>query len=149
MLNFVNELMMAGKGKKCPCCGRYAQIYYRGISKTVAKQLATLWALQQTPESYVHASKLVLGSSGAGDLTKAKYFGLIEEKPHTPNEKKTSGLWRLTPKGVDFIRGRVAIPRRVAIYNDEVLGYSDKTMMFHEALGEPFNYKAMMEENDA
>lgn len=145
---FIDGLRSSGKGMDCPCCGRYAQVYYRGINKTVAKQLMTLWALQESPTGYVHVAKLVLGASGAGDFTKAKYFGLIEEKPHQPDAKKTSGQWRLTQKGRLFVMGQTTIPRRAAVYNDVVLGYSDGQIHFHDALGEPFNYSAMMGEGE-
>lgn len=135
-----------GDSCHCPTCGRYAQVYMRGITKTVAKQLAALYQKQRSIGDYVHVRDLVMGASGSGDFSKALYFGLIEEKPNTSEKQKTSGYWRLTAKGKLFIQGHIRIPRRAAVYNGDVLFFTPETVSFKDCYGEGFDYQKLMSE---
>lgn len=138
------EALYRGAKMNCPCCGRYAQIYKRKFNSGMACQLIKLLNLKGD-KIFVHASDLILrGVAGAADLTKSKYWGLIEPMPHEEGEKKSSGFWRLTEKGFFFVTGKTSIPEYAFIYDDDVLDYSSKEIFIKQALENKFDYLKLM-----
>ena len=141
--DFFNELKR-GNTLNCPCCKRYAQIYKRRIHATVAYQLIKLLSLGGF-SNYVHTNKLVpANQSSIGDFSKAKYFGLIEEKANADSSKRTSGYWKLTNLGMDFVRGFEKIPSYVLIFDDCVIEFDDEMISITDCLGDKFNYSELM-----
>lgn len=137
--------LTAGAKETCPCCGRHAQVYNRRIHAGMAMQLIKLYKLGGN-ESYVHASRLILKNvSGAADLSKAKYWALIEEMPHVAGRTKSSGHWRLTKLGVQFVHNEVAVPESVQVYNDTVIGASQRVARIRDCLKNKFDYEELME----
>lgn len=140
------DALKQGEACDCPTCGRHAQIYRRKFHSSMALQLIRLYRLGGTAH-YIHASKLILPEvSGAGDFSKAKYWGLIH--PQVPNsraETKCSGNWMLSVAGLEFVQGRHRIPREVFVFDDEVQGQSAETISITEALAGKFNYHELME----
>lgn len=142
MTEFIDKILDNTKGCVCPACGRFAKVYRRRLNSTVAKQLIHLYR-SGGDKDFIHSKHFVNGT-GVGDLTKAKYFGLLESAPNDNQSKKTSGLWRLTEDGVDFVRGDITIPQYVMIYNDEVLGFSENDVFIKDSLGDKFDYQQLM-----
>jgi hypothetical protein len=138
------QRLLSGEKMDCPCCGRYAQVYQRRLHTSIALQLIELYKLGGTYD-YIHASKLIpKGVSGAGDLSKAKYWGLISEKQPDGNQK-SSGFWMLTDLGVQYVTDRAKVPYIAHVYNDTVLGFSSRLSGIREALSEKFDYQQLME----
>ena len=52
-----------------------------------------------------------------------KWFGLIE------TSEKRSGLYRVLPKGLDFLAGRVSVPERIYVRDAKVVS-EDRTQKF-------------------
>lgn len=144
---FMRALREGKKLLHCPCCGRSAQMYDRTIHQSIARQLILLYRAGNGPHrDYVHTRELLLpGTSGVGDFSKAKYWQLVEEIGINENKKRrTSGLWRLTQKGVDYVTNRLAVPKHAYVYDDELWSLSDDTATIQDALGETFDYAAVM-----
>lgn len=135
--------LLSGEKMTCECCGRYAQVYQRRIHTSIALQLIELYKLGGTYD-HVHASRLIpKGVSGAGDLSKAKYWGLIEEKP-SDGRTKSSGFWMLTDLGLQYVTDRARVPYIAYVYDDKVLGFSERLCGIREALKEKFDYQELM-----
>lgn len=136
--------LLAGKDTECPCCGRYAKVYRRTLHTSVALQLITLFK-KGGHRKYIHVSELIPpGTSGSGDFTKAKYWGLIEEQEHVADKTKKSGYWALSDKGVAFVRGNWNIPKYALVYDDRVLGFDGEEITIRACLGNEFNYSQLM-----
>jgi hypothetical protein len=58
--------------------------------------------------------------------------------------KKTSGYWRITQRGVDFVHGSLRVERWMMVYNDEVLEKSTEFVSIRECLGKEFRYDELM-----
>lgn len=146
MMQEFMERLKSGDKIDCPCCGRHSQMYKRYLHHNAAKKLVQLYRLGGGGVEYVHTSNLIdEGETGAGDFSKAKYWGLIEEAENNWEHKRTSGNWRLTHKGIDFVIGRITIPRQVLIFDDRVFGFSEDHVDIHACLrGGGFNYQALM-----
>lgn len=138
------EKLKNGYAGPCPCCKRHAQVYRRAIHATAASQLVKLYRLGGDHQ-YVHTRELIPeGQSSIGDFSKAKHFGLIEDRPHDPDNKKTSGEWMLTAKGRDFVLGICGIPEFVMVFNDTVILEGNQFVKIEQCLGKTFNYTELM-----
>jgi len=67
-----------------------------------------------------------------------------EQEAGIERETRTSGMWRLTPMGVDFIFNGTTAPSKVFVYNDHRIGASDDAVTARDCAYEKFNYDAMM-----
>lgn len=140
---FWDGLMRGDKGD-CPCCGRYAQVYKRQVNSTCVVKLIKCFKLGGETE-YVHGGAVhIHGMSGAGDFSVAKYWGLLEQKYHEPDEKKSSGYWRLTEKGIDFIGKLITIPKYALVFDDQLIRLEGEQVSIVDCLGEKFNYAELM-----
>jgi hypothetical protein len=73
---------------------------------------------------------------------------LIEELPNKSDGKtKTSGVWKITDKGVYFVNNSLTLPSHVLIYNKVFMGYDGKEIDIIQALGKHFNYYELMNNN--
>lgn len=130
------------RGATCPCCGLFVKLYKRKMGSVMARCLIRLSHL----DGYVHVREIVQGISdtGTNDFSKLLYWGLIEELPNKDAKKKTSGYWRITPKGRDFVNRRIMVPRHVFVFNAVALKFSDETTSIIDALGAKFDYHELM-----
>lgn len=145
--HFMNEVINSKDGIECPCCGQFAKVYERTIHSTVAAQLIRAYNLGAA-DNYIHVSKLLFrGSSGIGDFPKAVYWGLIEEMPNDDPQKRTSGYWKLTREGVDFVLSNLGIPKYARVYNGHLLHppFTGRTVFIRDCLGKKFDYQELME----
>lgn len=137
-------------GSHCPCCGQYCKVYRRKFTWEMAAWL--IWVYQE----YCAAKKFRAGfialvdvrqySLRGGDYAKTAYWGLAERKPKDPEDKarRTSGLWKPTEKGEDFVQQRISIPSHAYVYNNEVKWFSDSKVDIIQALGNKFDYEELM-----
>lgn len=131
---------IAADGGSCPCCDRWGKIYGRAINKTMAKSLKWLYdACQDAPSlrDWIDvpntAPKSVLRSN---QLATLRWWGLVERRLPEPDENvKHTGMWRMTLRGMDFVEGKLLVPRKVFTYNGDVVSVSDDQVAFKECTG--------------
>ena len=75
--------------------------------------------------------------SNTAFLTQLKYFGAIE--PHFIQEDKDklstrSGKYKLTSKGLDFIRNKIGLPKCIEVYNKKVISKTPKVRIDDSSL---------------
>lgn len=135
-----------GDGGNCPVCERWGKVYARNLNKTMAISLQWLYTAQKEagdPRTWIDvpntAPKHVLRTN---QLATLRWWGLIERKPEDLEDKtqKHTGFWRITLKGMDFVEGKVLVPKTVETYNAEVVGYGKELINFRTALGIKFDY---------
>lgn len=137
------------KGMNCPCCGQFVKLYKRKLNKTMVYALTIIYKLHKEHgfDKYFkmneEIAKMNIPSSNI-EYAKLNYWGLLEEKENTDYSKKTSGYWRLTSTGIDFLENKIDVPTHVFIYNNKVQGFSKEKTFIQEALGNHFNYKELM-----
>lgn len=76
------------------------------------------------------------------------YWGMVEQKPKEADNtsKRTSGLWKPTPRGVAFVHGRYSAPSYKFLYKNEVIFEDGELATIVDALGDDFNYGDLMSE---
>ena len=60
------------------------------------------------------------------------------------SQKRTSGIWRITPSGKLFVNGASTAPEKVYLYNNKVKGWSSTRTTVMQALDEHFDYEQLM-----
>lgn len=141
------DRVMQGHEMICPCCGQYARKYNRTIHSTMAAQIIRAFKLGGS-DYFIHVSKLVFkGGSGIGDFPKFAYWGMIQEREQLTKDQRTSGYWKLTQLGIDFVHNRVAVPKYARVYNGELLTppFEGPMVKIADCLGKKFHYQELME----
>jgi len=141
------------KGVKCPCCNQLVKLYKRKLDSAMAFGLVEMYRIHREKgnRDWLHIptefTKRQLNNSNA-QISKLKYWGLIYEKPNNENSaKRTSGYWRISGYGIQFIFKKILVPKYVYIFNQEKYGQSDDTMVnISTCLGKKFNYMELMGE---
>jgi hypothetical protein len=131
-------------GCTCHSCGQHVQIYKRGITSAMAKNLVDLIIASKANNGYVHY-KMIQNSH---DMAKLEYWGLIMRKPRSENDpesKKSSGYWKPTTKGIWFAKGRIKVPSKCFVYNNAPQGFSVEECVIQDCVKNKFNYKELME----
>lgn len=135
-----------GDGLRCPCCGQMAKRYRRKLNSGMASGLIAFYRQVAGLSEWVHVAKDTTLSRLGGDWAKLELWGLIESKVEDREDNGPhSGIWRLTEKGADFVRGQIALPAHVLIYDNQMLGYDDsERVTIRDALGKKFDYEELM-----
>lgn len=131
-------------GCSCPVCDQFVKVYKRTVTSTMARQLIHAWRCHG--QAWFHTRDVVMQASGAGDFSKLEHWGLIVAQPHKTGEegKKSSGMWRVTDKGVAFIEGKATVQQYAAIYNNTFLEFLGNEVTVRDALGTAFDYRVLM-----
>lgn len=133
-------------GSTCPCCDRFTKRYRRGLTAGMAVVLCRI-VRHGRRGGWVNVPELPNAPRG-GDYAKLLHWGLLEQAKPDPDDptRRSSGLWRATARGVDFVLGRVSVPRAYIEYNNRVLGFEAEPITIREALGKRFDYSELMAE---
>ena len=127
------------KGVLCPCCNQGVKMYHWRIDPRSA---ALLIEFYKKREQWVHPLDDL--NANNGNYAKMRHFGLIESKGKTHEDKRGSGLWRITQKGVNFVLCETKIHEKVRIYNNESFGFVGNQISILEVLGKKFSYTELM-----
>lgn len=142
------QALIEGEGGRCPCCGRWGKVYRRPLNARMAA--AMIWLSQNGGlTDWVHlptkAPRWITRSYQTANL---RWWGLLERKPNDPevSDTSTSGLWRLTQKGIDWINGRTTVPKFLWTYDDAVVREDEPLITVQECLTirSSFSYTDMM-----
>ena len=130
------------KGVICPVCTQFAKRYARPIRAGMVLGLGVLYAYDNNhPAEWCHVEKefkRVRPEVRGGDWCKLRFWGMIEPAPKheddaldmetSDSENPRSGLWRITPRGRDFIDGSIRVQERALVFNNKCYGFSGQMM---------------------
>lgn len=141
-------------GTVCPCCDRYTQIYKRKISGANARALVAFYKYARFRKSldlFLHLRDVAnedrdfVKSVGHGsDFPKLRFWGLLERQERINGDRKTSGYFRLTDAGIQFVERRITVPMFMYLYNDKAVGSSDIRTTIDRCFKEKFSYHELM-----
>ena len=141
------------KGAVCPCCGQFAKRYVRRMSSIICRWLiAFARASGGDRTKWVHVRECghILGgeSSAArsGDYAKARWWGLVEAglEEDEESDKGSSGTWRLTESGWQFVANQLLVREQVVVYNNDPIEFQGKEVSIVTGLGTKFSYSSLM-----
>lgn len=145
-----------GESSTCPCCSQTVAAYRRYLHAGQVLWLLDLvkaWrAAGGTPETWIHKSEIAAVGNDYGFLA---YFtptgreeGLARSAPRELGSAFT-GRWQPTEAGLAWLRGEVKAPSHAMVFNRRVLSSAAEGVTVEEALGERFDYSAVMPAFDA
>lgn len=146
-----------GKGATCPCCQQHVKLYKRPMNKSMAYVLLLMecYFRGDVVDEWLHVPSYIAemasdnprrAAAVRGDWAKAKFWGLIEEKPEVRADGSPRvGYWKLTALGRKFVTRQVKVPSHVYIYNGEAVKRAvEDQITIDDALGTEFNYDEIM-----
>lgn len=142
-------------GTICPCCGLYVREYHRRITSSMVWGLALVrkWYKTNDPtlqqylkvDEYFRELKGVPLSVMRGDFVKLVYWGLVErQRSRRLDGSDHVGLYRITQKGIDFLDGKIEVPKTVTIFNGKKIGMSPEKCKVIDCLNKKFDYNKLM-----
>jgi hypothetical protein len=123
------------KGTHCPACQGFSKNYRYSVNALKANLLTEV--LLYGGLEPVHVSReLPHIKQHGGELAKTRHWGLLEPVGNH------SGVWRVTLKGKQFLKGNVEIPEWIITYNNVVIDESENmiTAEWSFAKSERFNF---------
>lgn len=144
------------QGVICPVCNRYAKIYKRQITSSMAYALILIYRY------YINSGKdffqwihledyfktLKIPSKIRGDVPKLRFWGLVEKmNAQLEDGNRNSGYYRITDVGQKFVTGQLKVSKCAEIYNDKLLKFSSELTDIHQSLKNKFNYNELMQQN--
>ena len=127
----------------CPCCTQEVNSYKTSIHQSMGKVLANLyWLTSRRGDGYYQTSEAGIYTIVCGDFTKFKFWGFIDPCPVNENPKlKSSGKWRITGAGKEFIEGRIEVPKTAIIFNNKLIRHAGDKVSISDVLKTPFDYR--------
>jgi len=147
-----NELFTADNfkaGTKCRVCNQNVKMHKPTINKDMALCLINLYQLDKNkPEKiWWHVSSdIKVSFKVGGAFAKLIHWGLIDMMPKDSDNKakRTSGMWRITDKGKDFVLLRSTVSKYIKLYNATLYGEEGEQVDIRACLTEKFNYTELM-----
>jgi hypothetical protein len=142
------RLVDVGNSTQCPCCTRHVKMWKRKLYNSMVRWL--MWIVQESDAEIARGNTEGWVNYEKGprfqDYSKLQYWGLIEPRPHTPEEKGTAGVgvWRPTKLARDFVAEKVELPTHAYVYNNVVYGFTEERITIRVALGKKFDYAEML-----
>lgn len=145
-------LPLITEGAHCPTCAQYAKIYdHRNLTGAMAYALILIARYKrQEGDDFCHVENYLKSLPGIpasirGDFSKLRHWGLIESKKGLRDDgSPRNGYYRITDKGLEFVRGEIMVQKYLVLYNKELLGTKGDWITIQDALGKNFNYSELM-----
>jgi hypothetical protein len=137
-------------GCKCPACGQHVQLYDYKLFATSAYSLILLYRMDKnSDQEYFHIREYAEAQKGkarAPHFAELRFWGLIQRADNDDPAKKSSGYWKITDLGKQFVRGEIKVQSRILVYNNKFQGFSAKSesIDIHQALSNRFDYSELM-----
>jgi len=141
----------------CPCCRQLVKLYERKLNSAMAYALILIYRHHQSEGSfgaYFHVEDylkmLDISSTIRGDFPKLRHWELLERKPAETESRNADkdavipGYYRITPKGIQFVKNLRTVPRISLLYNDGFYGHKGPEVNINDALEDKFDYKELM-----
>jgi len=131
-------------GAICPCCQRFDKVYRRKVCKSALSNLTQLYSLSvQRGFDFYHYTEFFAGKVFPGDMARLSFIGLVERADADDDNKKSSGMYKITPKGGSFVLGYSSIPELLIFYHNELIGVSPETKTIGQFWPD-FNYSELI-----
>jgi len=130
------------EGTVCPCCRQQVRRYHRKLN---ANMCIFLISLYRHTTDWVHYTRLRFRGR---DYPYIKEWDLADWKPTDTTQKRTSGYWKITPLGREFVERKVRLPSHCWTFYHYSKLDKEKYVDIVQALGRKFNYENLMEGSD-
>jgi hypothetical protein len=134
------------EGVRCPCCTQFAKVYKRKLNSGQAWALILVY--RRVGREWCHITQVDPSLAGnGGDISKLRYWGLVEEADERREDGGRAGWWRVTGRGERFVLGQIRLPKYVRLYDSQPYGLYGDSISIRDALGSRFDYNELMNDN--
>ena len=128
-------------GVACPACTQMVKLYRRKITSPMARGLIKQYRV--AGREYAHSASVAREETH--EFSQLAWWGLVEEHDGRRDDGGRAGWWRISDLGESFVRGEVAVPKYVYVYNKQVhLRDPRRKVYIRDALGTKFDYAELM-----
>jgi hypothetical protein len=136
------------KGQTCPCCNKFMKMYHWTFLKSMVQALAYFYKYHQEHggNTFVHFEDYLRQNDATkcrGAFNYLKYWNMIEKCDTSDDTVKARGYYRILPKGIAFLKGEIAVPKSMWLYDDEVKEW-DTIEVRVKDIYKNFNYEEMV-----
>lgn len=143
--DYVRDSAENTKNFHCPVCEKRATVYKRKLHSEMARFLISLYVRDRIYSRYYTMREIFPGSNkAASDGSYLVHWNLVEKADNTNSAGAPAGAYKITFKGKAFVAGQLSVPSHCHMYNNEVVGWSDKHVMIRAALGSKFSYDELL-----
>lgn len=116
---------------KCPHCGASMKKYWHTLSKGLVDSFVEFARIVRTRQTNkVHITKETnFNVNQWCNFKKLKYFGLIAK---CKDGEKKSGYWLITRRGLEFLKGKVEVSKKVQTYRGVKVAESDEKTLISQ-----------------
>jgi hypothetical protein len=144
-----------GVGVICPCCSRPSKLYPRHLAARTLRYIIVL-ARESVSASadggWVQVNNIMpnYGIKTGGEYgVYYRLWGFGEQKPLADSEsgkKKHGGYWRITRRGMNFLLGRLAVPKTIWEFDGVPMKLSNETLFVGQVIldNKGFNYAELL-----
>ncbi len=132
-------------GGYCPCCDRWGKISPFTLTETHALSLKWFADAPCDDDGWILVPPIAPNWMLRGkNYSMMAKWNLIEHGGNSDTSKRSDGYWRITAKGLDFILGKIRVPKTAYIYANTVQAWSDELIAFADCFGKHFDYEYVM-----
>lgn len=129
-------------GVQCPACDQLAKEYLRKLNSSNTFGLIEMFRIHG--QDWGHVPTTTTLARLGGEFARLALWGLVEELSEPRPDGGRAGWWRVTDRGVQFIRGEISLPAYARVYNGRLVELQGDEISITEALGTKFNYQELM-----
>ena len=129
-------------GVTCPCCSQLYKVWRKKPISTAVAALCRLVSLQQQRDTFYHLDDFNVVTKDR-NFNQLINWNLMQPMQSEERTKRSSGFWKATEKGVQFVQDKIQIPKYVFTLDNKVIGYSDQQINIYQALSNKFAYQEL------
>jgi hypothetical protein len=141
LIHYLNTSIIEHGRVDCPACRSHVEIYKRTISRALIYYMFSMRKLTNNGSKYVKAKEVDMYlfdrlKMNPSDAIILKHWNLVEHQVKFDKKRQkdiSTGEYRLTKQGNDFIDGIIDIPRYVYLANGKVIKTSPEKMKYIDA----------------
>lgn len=145
-----------GTGQKfeqwCACCGQKVVAYRHKVTWAQACALTILVDLYEEDPGHHHITnikRVTRKRTREPDLILSHFsvmakWDLIEDQPNIDKpDQRTSGMWKPTQAGIDYVYNRITIPKYLWVYNNRIQRETGGQIGIDRSVQEQFSWLEM------
>ena len=110
--------------KVCEHCGASMVEYKHGLSEGLVTGLIRIAKIEKP----INIKELRLTRNQWDNFQKLRYWDLVVQ---ANGGKLKGGVWAITMKGLDFVKGKISVPKSVWTYRGGFLRYDGEEVRIH------------------
>lgn len=132
------------EGITCPCCDQFCKLYKRKLNSGMARILIWLVKVYDGKNWVNVPEQAPVFVRRSNEVSRLCLWGLARERPSEDPDQRNSGFYKPTRKGYQFVHRQISVPSHVHVYNNTIMGWSDKQIDIVACLGQKFSYRELM-----